>query len=110
MAARNWTEQQKQRQSELIQKWKPWKSSTGAKTPQGKARSSQNALKHGLRSTEALAIHKEASQELKQLKLLLNKMEQATKEQDLEGIPAVFSKLVCFSLKSNTSKNHRKIK
>ena len=42
---RNWTTEQRQRQRELIQRWKPWKQSTGAKTPEGKKRSSQNAYK-----------------------------------------------------------------
>ena len=44
---RNWTTEQRQRQRELIQRWKPWKQSTGAKTPEGKKRSSQNAYKTG---------------------------------------------------------------
>lgn len=94
MAARNWTSEQKQRQSKLIQKWKPWNSSTGAKTPEGKARSSQNALKHGFRSGSAIAHQKEARQELKQLKSLLNDMEQATKDQELNGLQAALSKLI----------------
>ena len=38
-----WTEQAKLRQAELIRGWKPWTRSTGAKTPEGKAISSQNA-------------------------------------------------------------------
>jgi hypothetical protein len=44
---RNWTTEQRQRQRELIQRWKPWKQSTGARTPEGKKRSSQNAYKTG---------------------------------------------------------------
>ena len=44
---RNWTPEQRQRQRELIQRWKPWEKSTGAKTPEGKKRSSQNAYKTG---------------------------------------------------------------
>jgi hypothetical protein len=44
---RNWTPEQRQRQRELIQRWKPWEKSTGAKTPKGKKRSSQNSLKTG---------------------------------------------------------------
>jgi hypothetical protein len=44
---RNWTTEQRQRQRELIQRWKPWTKSTGAKTPEGKKRSSQNAYKTG---------------------------------------------------------------
>ena len=44
---RIWTAEQRQRQRELIQRWKPWTKSTGAKTPEGKKRSSQNAYKTG---------------------------------------------------------------
>jgi hypothetical protein len=44
---RNWTPEQRKRQRELIQRWKPWEKSTGAKTPEGKKRSSQNAYKTG---------------------------------------------------------------
>jgi len=44
---RNWTPEQRQRQRELIQRWKPWEKSTGAKTPEGKKKSSQNAYKTG---------------------------------------------------------------
>jgi hypothetical protein len=38
-----WTEQSRQRQSELIRQWEPWQHSTGPTTLEGKARSSQNA-------------------------------------------------------------------
>ena len=44
---RNWTVEQRLRQSEAIRRWKPWELSTGAKTPQGKAISSKNATKAG---------------------------------------------------------------
>ena len=44
---RNWTPEQRQRQRELIQRWMPWEKSTGAKTLEGKKRSSQNAYKTG---------------------------------------------------------------
>jgi len=47
MNMRNWTVEQRQRQKELIQNWKPWTKSTGAKTAEGKKRSSQNAYKTG---------------------------------------------------------------
>ena len=31
-----------------VKKWQPWKLSTGARTQEGKAASSQNAFKHGM--------------------------------------------------------------
>ena len=45
---RHWTPEERLRQAELIKNWQPWKQSTGARTPEGRARSSQNAYKYGL--------------------------------------------------------------
>ena len=42
-----WTLERRQRQAELIQLWKPWKLSTGARTEEGKEISKMNALRHG---------------------------------------------------------------
>ncbi|HNQ92581.1 MAG TPA: hypothetical protein PKI93_06580 [Alphaproteobacteria bacterium] len=47
---RLWTEDQKQKQRDAIKRWSPWKNSTGPKTSEGKAISSQNAYKHGVYS------------------------------------------------------------
>jgi len=47
--ARKWTLEQRARQAEMIRQWKPWESSTGPKTAEGKARSSSNAFKGGTR-------------------------------------------------------------
>jgi len=52
--ANGWTEERKQKQRELIQSWKPWEKSTGAKTAHGKAKSKMNAYKHGISKTKAL--------------------------------------------------------
>jgi hypothetical protein len=43
MGRKAWTDEQKAKQSALIHNWQPWKKSTGAKTPEGKAISSMNA-------------------------------------------------------------------
>lgn len=51
MAARHWTLEQRARQSELIRTWKPWRHSTGAKTQEGKIKSSQNAFRFTLRKS-----------------------------------------------------------
>jgi hypothetical protein len=49
MAARQWTPEQRAKQAELIRKWRPWELSSGAKTLEGKAVSSRNAYRGGLR-------------------------------------------------------------
>lgn len=65
---RQWTAEERLRQSQLIKNWQPWKQSTGATTPQGKARSSQNAYKHGISKLkkEMLAVLKQQGQLLEQ--------------------------------------------
>ena len=47
MSARKWTQEQRQRQREAIQRWKPWKQSTGPKSPGGKAVAARNAWAGG---------------------------------------------------------------
>ena len=49
---RHWTPEERLKQLKLIKNWQPWKHSTGARTPEGKARSSQNAYKHGIRKLQ----------------------------------------------------------
>lgn len=49
---RQWTLEERQRQSALIRQWKPWEQSTGPRTEAGKATASENALTHGMRSAE----------------------------------------------------------
>ena len=43
--SRNWTESSKERQRQAINSSKPWESSTGPKSKDGKSRSSRNADK-----------------------------------------------------------------
>ena len=50
MAARTWTPEQRQRQREAIQKWKPWEQSTGPKSHDGRQRVSRNAWTGGHRT------------------------------------------------------------
>lgn len=47
MAARTWTPEQRQRQREAIQRWKPWSKSTGPRSLEGKAVASRNAWDGG---------------------------------------------------------------
>jgi hypothetical protein len=67
---RNWTPEQRQRQRELIQLWKPWTKSTGAKTPEGKKKSAQNAFKSG-KSLEVREMIKQLNKLLKDQKELI---------------------------------------
>lgn len=50
MAARNWTDEQRQQQAERIRRWSPWSKSTGPRSPDGKAKSSRNGWRGGMRN------------------------------------------------------------
>lgn len=67
---RNWPAEERQRQRDLIQSWKPWLRSTGAKTAEGKRRSSQNSFKTG-KSLEIREIIKQLNKLLEEQKKLL---------------------------------------
>ena len=45
-----WTPERRARQAALMRRLKPWMSSTGPKTDEGKGKSKANATKHGGRS------------------------------------------------------------
>lgn len=51
MPARIWTLEQRVQQSLAIQHWKPWVTTTGPKTVEGKARVGQNAYRGYPRAT-----------------------------------------------------------
>ena len=61
-----WTLERRQRQAELIQRWKPWQQSTGARSQEGKEISKMNALKHECYTASARAV-------LEQVQELLNR-------------------------------------
>jgi hypothetical protein len=54
---RHWTQEERQRQSQIIKKWQPWEHSTGAKTVDGKERSKMNALKSGAYSQRTKELY-----------------------------------------------------
>ena len=45
--ANGWTPERRAKQAELIRGWRPWESSTGPRTAQGKARSRMNRYRGG---------------------------------------------------------------
>lgn len=47
MAARTWTAEQRQKQREAIQRWQPWRQSTGPQSAEGKASAARNAYAGG---------------------------------------------------------------
>ncbi|WP_157662637.1 hypothetical protein [Sulfuriferula sp. AH1] len=58
--ARDWTPEARAKQAELIRGWMPWKSSSGARTPQGKAISAQNRAKSLERAKQRIADARKA--------------------------------------------------
>ena len=47
---RGWTPERRLKQSLKIRQWRPWDNSTGPRTSEGKAASSRNAYRGGVRS------------------------------------------------------------
>ena len=68
-----WTTERRLKQSQMIQNWKPWEQSTGAKTVEGKVASSQNAFKGGVWA-ELRLLRRETNALLKEQKELLEKI------------------------------------
>jgi hypothetical protein len=69
--ARAWTDEQKARQAALVQRWRPWERSTGARTPEGKRISSMNVLVGNANKAKELA---QAQEELKAAELKVMKL------------------------------------
>lgn len=73
MAARTWTPEQRQRQREAIQRWKPWQQSTGPRSPEGKATASRNALTSG-DTVRLRRVMKELNQALREYREMLRRL------------------------------------
>ena len=73
----NFSDQERERRRARIYEIKPWLKSTGAKTEAGKLICSQNALKHGLRSSDpcvrAIALEKVLDEERARIRAILKK-------------------------------------
>ena len=80
MAARQWTESQKEKQRLLIQQWQPWQKSTGAKSVEGKTKVSQNALKTGNFTAAALQADKAHRQLMREYHQNFNEFIEASQE------------------------------
>ena len=80
MAARKWTQSQKEKQRLLIQQWQPWQKSTGAKTIEGKTKVSQNALKTGNYTAAAIEADREHRAMMREYHQNFNEYLKATKE------------------------------
>lgn len=68
-----WTQEARQRERERINQTKPWLQSTGARTPEGKRISSQNAYKGGL-LTQLKALNIQVNSMLKEQKEALKRI------------------------------------
>ncbi len=88
--ANGWTQERRQRQSELIQTWQPWASSTGPKTTEGKAKASQNAYKGGIRPL------------LRKIAKVLRKQQQSLDELLTEDFDSMAETVVAAALDGNS--------
>jgi hypothetical protein len=71
-AKAGWTPERRARQSVLVARWQPWRRATGPRTDAGKARSSANALKHGLRSRAHLESLRQASKKRREIRRIIS--------------------------------------
>jgi hypothetical protein len=67
-----WTQEQRDRQAELIRTSKIWERSTGPRTELGKAVVARNALKHGMRSAAWVAERKMFNELMQEVQRVLS--------------------------------------
>ncbi len=76
-------------QSEAIRRWKPWESSTGPRTPEGKAKVAQNSYKGGHRPLR------------RRIAKVLRRNEQAPNELSIEEYDSMAETVVAAALSGN---------
>ena len=75
-----WTPERRDKQAERIRQSKPWEKSTGPRTAEGKAVSSQNALVHGERSAAAIEARKQFNDVMRSSRAIIERMKEAGRE------------------------------
>ncbi|NCT41042.1 MAG: hypothetical protein GW778_05220 [Alphaproteobacteria bacterium] len=70
--SKGWSKERRAQQAINCRRTKPERFATGPKTDKGKATSSQNAYKHGLRSADILHLRKLLRQQSAHLKFIVD--------------------------------------
>ena len=71
---RKWTAEERLIQSQLTHQQKPWKYATGPQTPEGKAASAKNSLKHGARSFEIREMARQVTELRRELNQIIDNL------------------------------------
>ena len=71
MPSNGWTLERRAKQAESIRLWKPWKQSTGPRSPDGKERVSRNAWTGGHRG-QLRELTKMVNEQVRQARELVN--------------------------------------
>ena len=77
---KGWTPERRAQQAVRIRQWKPWEKSTGPRTEEGKAASSQNALVHGARSAEAVEARKQFNDVMRSSRAIIEHMKEVSRD------------------------------
>lgn len=77
MTKSGWTLERRKQQAEAIRRWQPWAKSTGPRSPEGKARSANNAYTGG-GWRETRQLFKLLNNQLRQQKEVLEEIDAST--------------------------------